>query len=352
MLVDGNAVLISIIVPVYNAEKYLQNCVDSILNQTFGDVEIILVDDGSIDGSSLLCDSFAQQDCRVKVFHQSNQGVSSARNKGIDNAVGQYVTFVDADDIVDNNVCAIFAEALMANDYDLFCYSAFYHKRNESVKTLLFGHDVPLLSDKQKDELHCKMMTPNAPDFEYKCNTRFSGSSCGKFYKRALLNEHNLRFSSKTVISEDVLFNVVIMDYVEKVGYSTKAFYHYQQQNDSAQNRYRPNSMSYFQIVIDEIQRQREMKKRSKLYIDCSNTLFVHYLFGSLKEDYFHKKNPRKDLSCSKLRNILEEDNVARILSDISRIYFSKSELLLVYLLKRKKVRLAQGLMFFYCLIG
>ena len=93
--------MISIIVPVYKAEKYLSRCVDSILGQTYKDLEVILVDDGSPDGSGVLCDAYAAKDSRVRVIHKENGGVSTARNVGLDAAGGDYISFVDSDDYVD-----------------------------------------------------------------------------------------------------------------------------------------------------------------------------------------------------------------------------------------------------------
>ncbi len=94
------APLVSIIVPVYNAEKYLNRCVDSILSQAMTDFELLLIDDGSKDESGRICDEYAAKDARVRAFHKPNGGVSSARNLGLDNAIGKWVTFCDADDVV------------------------------------------------------------------------------------------------------------------------------------------------------------------------------------------------------------------------------------------------------------
>ena len=95
---------VSVIVPVYNAEKYLQECVDSILRQTLADLELILVDDGSTDTSPALCDRYAEQDLRVRVIHQANAGSSAARNRGIEVATGEWIAFVDSDDFIDANM--------------------------------------------------------------------------------------------------------------------------------------------------------------------------------------------------------------------------------------------------------
>ena len=102
--------MVSIIVPIYNSEKYLHACLDSIVSQTYKNIEIILVNDGSIDKSGVICDEYSRKYNNIKVFHKENGGVSSARNLGIDNATGQYLAFVDPDDYIDANMYEILVE--------------------------------------------------------------------------------------------------------------------------------------------------------------------------------------------------------------------------------------------------
>ena len=109
--------MISVIVPVYKAEKYLRRCIDSILAQTYTDFELLLIDDGSPDRSGEICDEYAKQDSRVRVFHKPNAGVSSARNLGLDNAKGDWITFVDADDYLAPDWCQQHIEAIQGVDY-------------------------------------------------------------------------------------------------------------------------------------------------------------------------------------------------------------------------------------------
>jgi glycosyltransferase involved in cell wall biosynthesis len=111
--------MISIIVPVYNTEKYLDQCIQSILSQTYTDFELLLIDDGSTDSSGAICDRYAEQDSRVRVFHKPNGGVSSARNLGLDNAKGEWVTFCDSDDWVYDYWLQNFADS--SDDVDIVC---------------------------------------------------------------------------------------------------------------------------------------------------------------------------------------------------------------------------------------
>jgi glycosyltransferase involved in cell wall biosynthesis len=129
---------ISIIVPVYNAENYLNRCVDSILTQTFTDFEIILVNDGSSDNSGAICDEYALKDNRIKVIHKRNGGVSSARNIGIENSIGKWITFIDADDYIEAGFLNIPTEAtedLLIQNYQYFNekeYVKIFKKKNIS----------------------------------------------------------------------------------------------------------------------------------------------------------------------------------------------------------------------------
>ncbi len=124
---------ISVIVPIYNVEQYLPKCVDSILNQTYRNLEIILVDDGSTDASPKLCDEYAQKDPRVVVLHKENGGASSSRNAGLDMASGEYIAFVDSDDWLDSNMYTDMMEILLKHDADIVECGYKYIKENGSV---------------------------------------------------------------------------------------------------------------------------------------------------------------------------------------------------------------------------
>lgn len=125
--------LISIIIPVYNAEYTLNRCIDSILNQTFQDWELLLINDGSIDQSGKLCDQYAVTDQRIKVFHKENEGVSVARNLGIKESTGEYITFIDADDEVVKDYLAILYENIQQSDIVFFFFKWIYTDNSKLV---------------------------------------------------------------------------------------------------------------------------------------------------------------------------------------------------------------------------
>ena len=206
-----------------------------------------------------------------------------------------------------------------------------------------------MLSQNQKEELQIKVFAPQAPIFSYKMNTRFAGSAWGKFYKREILLKNNLRFSTETIISEDVLFNTLSLDYFHRIGYTKQCFYHYEQSEYSAQNRYRPNSDKYFIFIIEKIQEWLRNTAKDQRFVDAANCLFVHYLFGILKEDLFHRDNK---ISLKKryagLKKLLCQEKYSDLLKMTDNNYFYLSESLLIFLMRKKFYRITSLLLWLY----
>ena len=129
--------LISVIVPIYNVEKYLQKCVDSIINQTYKNLEIILVDDGSPDNCPKMCDDYAEKDSRIKVVHKENGGLSDARNVGMEVATGEYVSFIDSDDYISLDFYETLLETIVDNDSDVVeCGVVKFYENEKFIKKL------------------------------------------------------------------------------------------------------------------------------------------------------------------------------------------------------------------------
>lgn len=193
--------LISIIVPVYNVEKYLPECIESILSQSYSNFELILVDDGSKDKSGIICDEYAKRDNRIKVYHKQNGGVSSARNLGLDNADGEWITFVDSDDIVEPNYLS--SMVLYTENYD---FSIIQFSLNRigwpSSINQEFSNIEKILSMKEYAKSLLNYTVDTGP--------------CARLYRSQILNnlsnsvenQKKIRFNTNLTIGEDLIFNL------------------------------------------------------------------------------------------------------------------------------------------------
>ena len=182
--------VLSVIVPVYNSKEHLSHCIDSILSQSFSDFELLLVDDGSTDGSGAVCDTYSEKDSRVRVFHKKNGGVSSARNVGMDNANGQWLTFIDSDDWIKED----FFQVPFDSDVDLL-----YQNR-------IFSDGRPdgfIIEQKAKDDDFLAFLVKNSRFNLFKMSVCF-------FFRNRIVKEHGLRFVEGVRLGEDRLF---AMDY-------------------------------------------------------------------------------------------------------------------------------------------
>lgn len=208
----GNQVpLVSIIVPVYNAEKYLNRCIDSILSQTMTDFELLLIDDGSKDNSGRICDEYAEKDARVRVFHKPNGGVSSARNLGLDNAKGKWITFVDADDRCSCN----YLEHLLS--------------KVDDDTDLIISYAVICDSTGEKAEVYPEYKV-NATNFErlfVDSDMHWHTSPWAKLYRASIIYENSLRFNEMMHIGEDADFLFSFMLITDKIYVSSDTNYYY-----------------------------------------------------------------------------------------------------------------------------
>lgn len=203
---------ISVIVPVYNAEAYIHRCINSLLAQTFDDFEIILVDDGSLDGSGAICDDYARKNSRVRVFHKENGGVASARQLGVDKARGEYTIHTDPDDWV---------EPTMLEEL-------YYRAKTETADMVICDF---LVEEKEGSIYRVQQPTNNSADvvLEELLLYRLHGSLCNKLIRRECYTLYNIAFVKGLNYCEDYLVCVKLLQKGIKVAYLNKAFYHYDQ---------------------------------------------------------------------------------------------------------------------------
>ncbi len=210
---------ISIIVPVYKVEQFLEKCINSLLNQTYKNLEIILVDDGSPDNSGLICDKYAKKDKRIKVIHVENGGVSRARNIGIDNATGKYLTFVDSDDYIEINSYSKLLSHI-DNKTELICYNYKYDNNGECSEAIV--------------ELKTGSISKSSLYNEIIKEKSICGYPWNKLYRLDIIKKFNIKFDEDIKIMEDLIFNLKYLEVISNIKYVDDAIYYYVQRENSA----------------------------------------------------------------------------------------------------------------------
>ena len=232
---------VSVIVPIYNVEKYIGKCVDSIRNQDYPNIEIILVDDGSPDKSPQIIDEMASNDDRIKVIHEKNGGVSSARNRGIAAATGEYIMFVDGDDWVDDDYVSYFVDLIEKHGCDIGM-----DKNNYMVeKTMSADKSYRVSAEKAIEWIYL--------------GTLFV-AVWNKIYKTSLLRESGVLFNEEIWYGEGMLFNIECLQCVEEVAIGEKAVYHQTYNPDSAMRSFNLES-NFCGIRSMELQKDVWKKK-------------------------------------------------------------------------------------------
>lgn len=204
--------MVSIIVPIYNCDSHLARCIDSILNQTFTDWECLLIDDGSTDGSGVLCDEYAQIDTRIKVFHKTNGGVSSARNVGLEHARGRWIGFVDSDDEVAKDFIFDFLQE--ENDHDELIVQGFVIKKQDSATSIVnFQKGIKNVSE----------------GLDILCRNHFPGTVWNKLFRSDILKSHGIKFNDVYKFKEDELFLLCYLKYINFIRFVCSYNYQYEE---------------------------------------------------------------------------------------------------------------------------
>lgn len=219
---DEKTPKVSIVIPIYNVERYIHRCIESIRNQTLKDIEIILVDDESPDNCPKICDEYASIDNRIKVIHKKNEGLGMARNSGLDIATGEYVAFVDSDDFVDITMYETLYKHASEKNLDV-CYSGIqkYYNNGITIPFKEFSEKHHFNSPKEIDWFLFIMFGKNKEQ-------SFEMSACRSIYSRILIENHNIRFvSERTAASEDLIFHIDFLTKSQSVYVIPDYFYNY-----------------------------------------------------------------------------------------------------------------------------
>ncbi|MGL5682630.1 MAG: glycosyltransferase family 2 protein [Marinifilaceae bacterium] len=291
-----NTPLISIIVPVYNVEQYLPKCIDSILAQTYTNFEVLLINDGSPDNCGAICDRYAEQDNRIRVFHKENEGVSSARNIGLDKAIGEWISFIDSDDWVEQEYLSSFINQIeLETKVDLIFqgYKKIYASQSKEVRLSAISY---IDMTDAFVNLHI--------------NHDFFGYTCIKLYRHSVIKNNRLRFNKDITISEDLVFSLQYIQHCRKIVILDCCNYNYRQDNVNSLMR---RIYTYKQISIQHQALQVEVSKLLVLNISqraALNKYIVNMNFGRLLLSYKDQSvsnNTRRMELCNLKKNYIND---------------------------------------------
>lgn len=272
-MIERTNPMISVIIPVYNAENYLNRCIESVLASTYTDFELLLINDGSTDHSLNICRRYKEKDNRITVISQENQGVSAARNLGLRICKGDWIIFIDSDDYISDD----FLETVSRNEYqdkDLILFDFAPTGQNHSAKEQAFTgtrtKDIQTLNFKQEDmpKLIQRILVPE-PLAKYG-NTDFR-SPCARAYRKSIIDRYSIRFSQSITIGEDLLFNLAYQLRAGSCVYIPKPVYYYDMHTGSSSRRFNPK------LWENHMRLQGQVKHLLKI---CSS-------FSLFENDYF-----------------------------------------------------------------
>lgn len=304
--------VISIIVPVYKTkEEYLRKCIESLRDQTFKDIEIVLVDDGTPDNGGIICDAYAEKDSRIKVIHQKNQGVSIARNNGMKKADGQWIMFVDADDWIDKTTCEILYKNILEHEgIEILFFSLKVTFPNKEVNNPFWDNEKQYLDLQSREELQLQILHKAVSRFVPPYN--MVGVAVCKLYNLDFLRKNNMEFNSNLPLSEDGVFMFWVLEKANKIMYLDEYFYHYRRHEESATSTFRPNAIEDYQVGLNEFDDIFMRLSKDNRYFKALYYRALINFFSICNQLYCNDKNKKSFFKKVKGINRLSKSKIYR----------------------------------------
>lgn len=245
--------MISIIVPIYNVEKYLEKCLDSLIYQTYRNIEIICVNDGSTDNSLEILKTYKQKDNRIKIINKKNGGLSNARNCGLKLVNGQYIMFVDSDDWIDLETCQKSLDMMIKYSVDVVMWSYIREYENRSLPKIIFDKEIYFDEKETRKKLYRRLFGLYGKELMKPENADAIVTVWGKLYKSNLILNNDIKFVDTKEIGtcEDGLFNIEVFQNIKSVYYLKDCFYHYRKATTSFTSSYRIDLYKKWKTLYD-----------------------------------------------------------------------------------------------------
>ena len=326
--------LVTIAIAAYNVEKYLRTGIKDIQDQTYSNLEIILVDDGSTDGTSEICDELAKEDSRIRVFHKENGGLGSARNVGIDNAQGEFIYFFDVDDSLEKSFISDSVQYAYEKKADMIIYGYYARFSNSNAEEKICVQEREIHSNEELKNVYCN---------ELLWLKHGNGFAWNKFYRVSFVKKYHFHFGNQR-IQQDEPFNMQLYLNLENVYVCPKVYYHYVLYIDSnAGSRYIENKET---IITDVYHRfmsfYEEWNLQDNRVLTYIKKRYISGIFGIVTENYFHKNcGYTKKQKYEKISNIFENAEFISVLEN-TKIKYGRNPVnnVQIWAFNHKKVKL------------
>ena len=323
---------ISVIVPVYKAEKYLEECIRSILTQTYRDFELILVEDGSLDRCGEICDRLAEQDRRITVIHKKNEGVSIARNTGIAQAKGAYLTFVDSDDTIDEGFLEAALSGLEHSGADIYISGLLMEtwENGKITSTQRYANSATRTYSVRQ------LLEQRDLDYPQIC---ICGPCC-KLYPKSMVEEHHIRFPAEITSGEDTCFVMDVLEHCSSVLFSEDCFYHYRRGNEeSLFSRFHADTYEITKFVYSKMRHVMVKTGCSEAAMDRFEGLYFDNMVAGIHEYFRFCSQTTRPMRLQHIRRVAADPDVSR--TRLRNIY-GKNEKLICLLLKCRMCRVVE----------
>lgn len=306
---------VSIIVPVYNADKYLNRCLNSIASQSYPNLQIILVDDGSVDLSGKMCDQWAEKDLRVEVVHKENQGPGSARNTGVEKATGEFCMFVDSDDSIETNAVELLLDKIRQENADV-CYGGCANIKSNGDRQ---ENMPPLKLTYEGDEILTMFLARAvacSPDSTEQC---FAGvSACAVLYRTELIKTHNILFKKeKEILTDDIFFNIELCKKTKKIAIVPQSVYNYFENAGSLTRCYRKDRFEALKRMKEELEKvllPGLSSQQKELFRERIDRNYMNMLIVCLKQEVISESVRGRKECMTHIREIVMDEQTVQIL--------------------------------------
>ena len=327
--------VVSVVLPIYNVEKYLNRCVKSVINQSYKNLEIILVDDGSPDNCSVLCDEWAKKDNRIKVVHKKNAGLGYARNTGIENATGEYICFFDSDDYIALDTIEKAYNLATQEKTDIVVFGFCNVKANGATGKAVIPHtEKTTFSGKEVQDVFLANLI--GPDVKNGKQTDLWMSAWACLYSLEMIQKATWRFvSEREIISEDIYSLLGLYKYVNRVSVLSEALYFYCENAGSLTHTYKKDRYNKIKNFYEACYQLAEKNNYSDNVKDRLSYPYLSNTIAAMK--MIVGSDQVKTLKCEQLKQIIDDDTLQNVLSKANIRKEKKTRKLLLVAIKKKQ---------------